>query len=112
MKTITIILLILCCPAVLLAADQKPQFRKQSDWLVYFDQRLNTLEKRLIADMEARQMYQQELTDEMHRMNNKLENRFDKYFLWGYGTLLVIISTMVSVIFNKRKSAGASVKQE
>jgi len=36
-------------------------------------------------------------------LNDKLVNRFEKYFLRLYCTLLVVISSLVSVIFNKKQ---------
>ena len=84
------------------------QLRKRSDWFEHIDQRLTKLEKQLESDLILAHQQQQLLNEEMHQLNNKLENRFDKYFLWGDGTLLVIISTLVSVIFNKQRLTSKS----
>lgn len=103
MKASIIFLLLVCSPLILFATEEKQQIRKKSEWYTHMDQRLTTLEERLLSDIASIHQQQAVMNEEMHRLNNKLENRFDKYFLWGYGTLLVVISTLVSVIFNKRR---------
>jgi hypothetical protein len=96
-------MLMLAAPLLLMAGEDPQQKRSKSEWYHHIDQRLTSLEEQLSADMEAMQEQQQVLTEEMHRLNSKLENRFDKYFLWGYGTLLVVISTVASIIFTKQR---------
>jgi hypothetical protein len=102
MKTFLILFLALASPFILVAGEDRHQKRSRSDWYQHFDERLAAMEVQLATDMDAVQQQQQVLTEEMHRLNSKLENRFDKYFLWGYGTLMVVISTIASVIFTKQ----------
>lgn len=102
MKTFTILFLLLVIP-IFVMANGKNEKRSKSEWYRHFDERLTALEKQLADNMEAMQQQQQLITEEMHRMNSKLENRFDRYFLWGYGTLLVVISTIASIIFTKQR---------
>jgi 3-methyladenine DNA glycosylase AlkD len=109
MKTL-FILLIAALPFTAIAEDTGQSKRSKSDWYAHLDQRLNTLEDQFSADMALVHKKQEALNTEMVRLNEKLENRFDKYFLWGYGTLLVVISTLTNVIFN-RKKRDAKVEQ-
>jgi len=98
---------ILCGPLISMAKEDEQQIKKKLEWYIHLDERLVALEERLVADLETVHREQSVMNQEMHRLNNKLENRFDKYFLWGYGTLLVVISTLVSVAFNKNKQQNA-----
>ena len=93
----------LATPFIVLAGEDPQQKRSKAEWYRHIDERLASLEEQLATNMEAVQKQQQVLTEEMHRLNSKLENRFDKYFLWGYGTLLVVISTIASIIFTKQR---------
>ena len=102
MKTITILFLLLASPVIVLASENHDK-RSKSEWYSHFDERLSALEEQLATNMEVMQEQQKLLTEEMHRLNNKLESRFDRYFLWGYGTLLVVISTIASIIFTKQR---------
>lgn len=86
--------------------------RKRADWYQHFDERLTYLEGQLSTDLEKVHKKQEILNKEMIRLNEKLENRFDKYFLWGYGTLLVVISTLVNVVFNRRKQEDKKLQLE
>ena len=111
MKKIVIVLFIFCIPIQFVAAEEPERPRKKSEWYLHFDERLTLLETQLLEDMEIMRHNQEALTQEMHRLNDRLENRFDKYFLWGYGTLMVVISTVVSVIFNKQKDKRMKSKE-
>ena len=108
MKSRLLIILLVILPSFIYASEDEHQVRKKSEWFEHIDQRLTNLEDQLEIDLALVHRQQDKLNEEMDRLNSKLESRFDKYFLWGYGTLLVIISTLTSVIFNKRKSEKAS----
>ena len=108
MKSRLLIILLVILPSFIYASEDEHQVRKKSEWFEHIDQRLTNLEDQLEIDLALVHRQQDKLNEEMDRLNSKLESRFDKYFLWGYGTLLVVISTLTSVIFNKRKSEKAS----
>lgn len=81
MKKTLIIILIFYFPWQVTAGDEPDRPRKKSEWYLHFDERLTLLETQLLADMDAMRQNQEALTQQMHRLNDKLENRFDKYFL-------------------------------
>jgi predicted nuclease with TOPRIM domain len=98
-------------PIVGAAEDVEQSKWKKGEWYQHFDDRLNKLEEQLSADIEEVHKNQELLNKEMIRLNEKLESRFDKYFLWGYGTLLVVISSVTNLIFlRKKKEENAEEK--
>jgi len=110
MKT-TLIIFLFLLPYGVLAEDPDQSKWKKADWYKHFDERLSMLEEQISNDAEQVNVRQDMLNKEMIRLNEKLENRFDKYFLWGYGTLLVVLSTITNVVFNKRNQ-GAVDKEK
>ena len=103
MKTTMIIPIVLFSSVLYAEETTQKQSKNKSELYTQVDVRITELQKQLLTEIELIHKNQELIKEEMLRMNDKLENRFDKYFLWGYGTLLVVISTLVSVIFNKKQ---------
>ena len=90
-------------PLLFYSGDNEKAIRKRIDIYHHVDKRLNEFEKQVTEDMLTIKNEQVLMLEEMHRLNEKLENRFDRYFIWGYGTLLVIITALINSIFSRQK---------
>jgi hypothetical protein len=97
------LLILLLLSSTMYAEEAQKPPKNKSDLYIQLDERITELELQLMTEISLIHNNQVLIKEEMLRLNDKLESRFDKYFLWGYGTLLVVISTLVSVIFNKQK---------
>ena len=65
-----------------------------------FDNRLNYIESHLSDEDQVRNLQFNHLNTHL----NKLESKFDTYFLWGYGTLItLILAILANAWFLKRK---------
>jgi len=111
MKAFIIIPILMFSSLLYAEETTQKQPKNKSDLYAQVDVRITELQKQLLTEIERIHENQELIKEEMLRLNDKLENRFDKYFLWGYGTLLVIISTLVSVIFNKQRTTKSSTNQ-
>jgi hypothetical protein len=103
-----IYIMMLASPFALSAEDTEQNKRKKIEWYQQVDERLSSIENTITIEIDIINQKQDQLNGEMIRLNEKLENRFDKYFLWGYGTILVILSTILNVAFNKKKEQQAA----
>lgn len=74
--------------------------------LMYYN--LDTRLKEAELETKERGVKNQELIQRIDRRLERMEDKFDKYFLWGYGTLLSIFIGVLAWFLNRFRSESTS----
>jgi len=96
---------LLCLPA--LAQEQQvvvPYTLADRDRAIRTEARMETLDAKVLA-LDRR-------IDDIHLQINRLEDKFDSYFMWGFGLVLMSIFGLIGFIIYDRRTTLAPVENK
>ena len=98
-KLIIAFLVFLFLPAQTLWAQEKSLSYSQSDRdrMVRVETQIQALDKRI---------------DDVHLQINRLEDKFDSYFMWGFGLVLMSIFGLIGFVIYDRRTTLAPVENK
>lgn len=106
MKRIAILITILILSSLLLKAQEQqvavPYTLDDRDRAIRTEARMETLESKVEA-LDKR-------IDDVRQLMNRLEDKFDTYFLWGFGLVLMSIFGLIGFIIYDRRTTLTPVE--
>lgn len=120
MKPLLLVLLLslalLCLPA--LAQEQQvvvPYALADRDRAIRTEAKMETLEVKmgtLDAKLDAKVGSLEKRIDDIHAQINRLEDKFDSYFMWGFGLVLMSIFGLIGFVIYDRRTTLAPVENK
>ena len=108
MKSIVVILLFLSLIVIPMHAQEQqvvvPYTLADRDRAIRTEARIETLEAK-IQSLDKR-------FDDVHLQINRLEDKFDKYFMWGFGLVLMSIFGLIGFVIYDRRTTLAPVESK
>ena len=108
MKSIVVILLFLSLIGIPMHAQEQqvvvPYTLADRDRAIRTEARIETLEAK-IQSLDKR-------FDDVHLQINRLEDKFDKYFMWGFGLVLMSIFGLIGFVIYDRRTTLAPVESK
>jgi DNA repair exonuclease SbcCD ATPase subunit len=115
MKRIVTLIIIVFSTSIMLKAQEQqvavPYTLADRDRAIRTEARMETLESKVdaldtrIDDLNTR-------IDDLQQQINRLEDKFDTYFLWGFGLVLMSIFGLIGFIIYDRRTTLAPVENK
>ena len=114
MKKLLILAFVLLFSGVLKAQEQQvvvPYTLADRDRAIRTEARMETLEAK-VGGLDKRFEGLDKRIDDIHLQINRLEDKFDSYFMWGFGLVLMSIFGLIGFIIYDRRTTLAPVENK
>lgn len=114
MKKLLILAFVLLFSGILKAQEQQvvvPYTLADRDRAIRTEARMETLEAK-VGDLDKRFEALDKRIDDLHLQINRLEDKFDSYFMWGFGLVLMSIFGLIGFIIYDRRTTLAPVESK
>jgi len=114
MKKLLILVFVLLFSGVLKAQEQQvvvPYTLADRDRAIRTEARMETLEAK-VGGLDKRFEGLDRRIDDIHLQINRLEDKFDSYFMWGFGLVLMSIFGLIGFIIYDRRTTLAPVESK
>ena len=114
MKKLLILVFVLLFSGVLKAQEQQvvvPYTLADRDRAIRTEARMETLEAK-VGGLDKRFEGLDKRIDDIHLQINRLEDKFDSYFMWGFGLVLMSIFGLIGFIIYDRRTTLAPVESK
>jgi len=114
MKKLLILVFVLLFSGILKAQEQQvvvPYTLADRDRAIRTEARMETLEAK-VGGLDKRFEGLDKRIDDIHLQINRLEDKFDSYFMWGFGLVLMSIFGLIGFIIYDRRTTLAPVESK
>ena len=116
MKSLLIILLLLVSLSALRVSAQEqqvvvPYTLADRDRAIHTESRMETLDAKF-GGIDKRFDALDKRIDDIHLQINRLEDKFDSYFMWGFGLVLMSIFGLIGFVIYDRRTTLAPVENK
>ena len=114
MKKLLILAFVLLFSGILKAQEQQvvvPYTLADRDRAIRTEARMETLDAK-VGGLDKRFEGLDKRIDDIHSQINRLEDKFDSYFMWGFGLVLMSIFGLIGFIIYDRRTTLAPVESK